>query len=192
VTSAFATKGAVVTAAAGAANEAAPTINKSRRENLKSPELRMPTILSPLRYRAISFPNADREPRLRTAPIARGNDRVAFGQCGDPGTVGFGTVSADRTSGKTRRDHPDHRAFRRNQPVACAGKALPLYPDIKVELAIDYGLTDIVAERHDASSKGHDRGADRTGFFAWRWSARRSIWNAGSHGARLHHHPARA
>ena len=39
----------------------------------------MPTILSPLRYRAISFPNADREPRLRTAPIARGNDRVAFG-----------------------------------------------------------------------------------------------------------------
>lgn len=29
-------------------------------------------------------------------------------------------------------------------------KLLPLYPDIKVELAIDYGLTDIVAERYDA------------------------------------------
>jgi len=27
---------------------------------------------------------------------------------------------------------------------------LPRYPDIKVELAIDYGLTDIVAERYDA------------------------------------------
>jgi DNA-binding transcriptional LysR family regulator len=27
---------------------------------------------------------------------------------------------------------------------------LPRYPDIKVELTIDYGLTDIVAERHDA------------------------------------------
>lgn len=29
-------------------------------------------------------------------------------------------------------------------------KLLPEYPDIKVELAIDYGLTDIVAERYDA------------------------------------------
>jgi DNA-binding transcriptional LysR family regulator len=29
-------------------------------------------------------------------------------------------------------------------------KLLPKYPDIKVELAIDYGLTDIVAERYDA------------------------------------------
>lgn len=30
------------------------------------------------------------------------------------------------------------------------GKLLPKYPDIKVELIIDYGLTDIVAERYDA------------------------------------------
>jgi DNA-binding transcriptional LysR family regulator len=30
------------------------------------------------------------------------------------------------------------------------GKLLPKYPDIKVELVIDYGLTDIVAERYDA------------------------------------------
>src|SRR5580704_949549 len=29
-------------------------------------------------------------------------------------------------------------------------KLLPRYPDIKIELAIDYGLTDIVAERYDA------------------------------------------
>ena len=29
-------------------------------------------------------------------------------------------------------------------------KLLPDYPDIKVELMIDYGLTDIVAERYDA------------------------------------------
>lgn len=29
-------------------------------------------------------------------------------------------------------------------------KFLPNYPDIKVEIAIDYGLTDIVAERYDA------------------------------------------
>jgi DNA-binding transcriptional LysR family regulator len=30
-------------------------------------------------------------------------------------------------------------------------KLLPRYPDINVELTIDYGLTDIVAERHDAA-----------------------------------------
>jgi len=34
--------------------------------------------------------------------------------------------------------------------VAALAKLLPRYPDIKVELAIDYGLTDIVAERYDA------------------------------------------
>ena len=30
------------------------------------------------------------------------------------------------------------------------GRLLPEYPDIKVELVVDYGLTDIVAERYDA------------------------------------------
>src|SRR5262249_56532661 len=30
------------------------------------------------------------------------------------------------------------------------GKILPLHPDIKVEVFIDYGLTNIVAERYDA------------------------------------------
>ena len=33
-------------------------------------------------------------------------------------------------------------------------KLLPRYPDIKVELTIDDGLTDIVAERHDAALGG--------------------------------------
>src|SRR5438270_8325167 len=50
-------------------------------------------------------------------------------------------------------------------------KFLRQYPDIKVEIIIDYGLTDIVAERYDAgvrageqaSGKGHDRGAHRPG-----------------------------
>lgn len=32
----------------------------------------------------------------------------------------------------------------------CLTALLPRYPDIKVELVIDYGLTDIVAERYDA------------------------------------------
>ena len=47
---------------------------------------------------------------------------------------------------------------------------LPHYPDIKVELIVDYGLTDIVAERYDAGvrlgeqvAQGHDRRAHRPG-----------------------------
>ena len=49
-------------------------------------------------------------------------------------------------------------------------KLLPDYPDIKVEIVVDYGLTDIVAERYDAGvrlgeqvAQGHDRGAHRPG-----------------------------
>ena len=49
-------------------------------------------------------------------------------------------------------------------------KLLPKYPDIKVEIVIDYGLTDIVAQRYRrrrakwrASRKGHDRGTYRAG-----------------------------
>ena len=49
-------------------------------------------------------------------------------------------------------------------------KFLRQYPDIKVEIIVDYGLTDIVAQRYDAGvrlgergGEGHDRGADRAG-----------------------------
>jgi DNA-binding transcriptional LysR family regulator len=49
-------------------------------------------------------------------------------------------------------------------------KLLRKYPDIRIEIVIDYGLTDIVAQRFDAGvrsgeqvSQGHDRRADRTG-----------------------------
>jgi DNA-binding transcriptional LysR family regulator len=34
--------------------------------------------------------------------------------------------------------------------LACAEGAVARYPDIKVEIAVDYGLADIVAERYDA------------------------------------------
>ena len=34
--------------------------------------------------------------------------------------------------------------------LPCLSKFLPLYPDIQVEVTIDYGLTDIVAQRFDA------------------------------------------
>jgi DNA-binding transcriptional LysR family regulator len=36
-------------------------------------------------------------------------------------------------------------------------KFLPHYPDIKVEITIDYGLTDIVAERYDAGVRSGER-----------------------------------
>src|ERR1700744_200320 len=38
-------------------------------------------------------------------------------------------------------------------------RLLPHYPDIKVELSIDYGLTDIVAERFDAGVRLGEQGA---------------------------------
>ncbi len=48
-------------------------------------------------------------------------------------------------------------------------KFLRQYPDIKLEIVIDYGLTDIVAQRYDAGvrageqvAKGHDRSPYRT------------------------------
>ena len=59
---------------------------------------------------------------------------------------------AERASREARRHHPHHgrRARRRDDPLARARRLLPDYPDIKVELIVDYGLTDIVAERYDA------------------------------------------
>src|SRR3954471_14740799 len=38
-------------------------------------------------------------------------------------------------------------------------KLLPDYPDIKVEIVVDYGLTDIVAERYDAGGRPGEPGA---------------------------------
>ena len=36
-------------------------------------------------------------------------------------------------------------------------RILPNYPDIKVEVTVDYGLTDIVAERYDAGVRLGER-----------------------------------
>ena len=54
----------------------------------------------------------------------------------------------EKPSGTIRITTHEH-AVRAVLWVALA-KLLPDYPDIKVELVIDYGLTDIVAERYDA------------------------------------------
>jgi len=54
----------------------------------------------------------------------------------------------DKPAGTIRITSGEHAAETILWPVLA--KLLPRYPDIKVELNIDYGLTDIVAERYDA------------------------------------------
>jgi DNA-binding transcriptional LysR family regulator len=54
----------------------------------------------------------------------------------------------EKPSGTIRITAHDHAA--RAVLLPALGKLLPNYPDIKVEIVIDYGLTDIVAERFDA------------------------------------------
>src|SRR5437879_11867213 len=54
----------------------------------------------------------------------------------------------DKPAGTIRIPATDYAA----DTILCPrlAKFLPRYPDIKVEIAIDYGLTDIVAQRYDA------------------------------------------
>jgi DNA-binding transcriptional LysR family regulator len=54
----------------------------------------------------------------------------------------------EKPSGTIRITTGEHAAETILWPAL--SKMLPRYPDVKVELAIDYGLTDIVAERFDA------------------------------------------
>lgn len=54
----------------------------------------------------------------------------------------------DKPAGTIRITAGEHSAESLLMPAL--GKLLPDYPDIKVEVVIDYGLTDIVAERFDA------------------------------------------
>jgi DNA-binding transcriptional LysR family regulator len=54
----------------------------------------------------------------------------------------------DKPSGTIRITAHDHAV--RSVLWPALARLLPDYPDIKVEIVIDYGLTDIVAERYDA------------------------------------------
>ena len=58
------------------------------------------------------------------------------------------TALRDRPSGTIRITAGEHAADCVLWPVL--KKMLPDYPDIQVEVIVDYGLTDIVAERYDA------------------------------------------
>ena len=64
--------------------------------------------------------------------------------------IALGELSAlrDRPSGKIRLTAGDHPARTILWPAL--EKFLPAYPDVTIELVIDAGLTDIVAERYDA------------------------------------------
>src|SRR5271168_4981995 len=54
----------------------------------------------------------------------------------------------DKPAGTVRITAGEHAANATLWPAFA--KILPNYPDINVEIAVDYGLTDIVAERYDA------------------------------------------
>ncbi|MCK1638790.1 LysR family transcriptional regulator [Bradyrhizobium sp. 157] len=58
------------------------------------------------------------------------------------------TELRDKPAGTIRITAAEHSASAILWPALA--KLLPRYPDIKVEITIDYGLTDIVAERYDA------------------------------------------
>jgi DNA-binding transcriptional LysR family regulator len=58
------------------------------------------------------------------------------------------TALREKPAGTIRITAHDHAA--RAVLLPALAKLLPEYPDIKVEIVIDYGLTDIVAERIDA------------------------------------------
>jgi DNA-binding transcriptional LysR family regulator len=65
----------------------------------------------------------------------------------------------DKPAGTVRLTAGDHAIRSALWPKLA--KFLPNYPDIKVEIAIDYGLTDIVAKRYDAGVRwGEQVGKD--------------------------------
>lgn len=58
------------------------------------------------------------------------------------------TELRDKPAGTIRITAGEHPAYTVLWPML--SKFLPRYPDIKVEVIVDYGLTDIVAQRYDA------------------------------------------
>jgi DNA-binding transcriptional LysR family regulator len=101
------------------------------------------------------------ETRLGIRLLARTTRRVAPTEAGERllRTIGprFDEIEAELAALNDLRDKPagtiritagEHSAETVLMPALV--KLLPDYPDIKVEVTIDYGLTDIVAERYDA------------------------------------------
>ena len=82
----------------------------------------------------------------------------------------------EKPAGTIRITAGEHAAVAALEPALA--KLLPDYPDINVEIIVDYGFTDIVADRYDAgvrtrrtSRQRHDRCAHRAGHaHGRRWS----------------------
>src|SRR5271170_5240732 len=66
----------------------------------------------------------------------------------------------DKPAGTVRITAGEHAANATLWPAFA--KILPNYPDINVEIAVDYGLTDIVAERYDAGVRLGEHAANAT------------------------------
>src|SRR3974390_1909189 len=58
------------------------------------------------------------------------------------------SVFREKPAGSIRITAGEHAAYAVLSPALA--KLLPTYPDIKIEVAVDYGFTDIVAQRYDA------------------------------------------
>ena len=110
---------------------------------------------------ALSHTIRDLETRLGLRLLARSTRSVAPTEAGERllRTVGprFDEIDAElaalselreRPAGSIRITAGEHAAETTIWPAL--EKFMPAYPDIKVEIVIDYGLTDIVAERYDA------------------------------------------
>jgi DNA-binding transcriptional LysR family regulator len=87
----------------------------------------------------------------RVAPTEAGERLLrtvgpAFDQI-DAGLTALGELRA-KPAGTVRVTATEHAASAVLLPALA--RLLPGYPDIKVEIVTDYGLTDIVAERYDA------------------------------------------
>jgi DNA-binding transcriptional LysR family regulator len=108
------------------------------------------------------------EERLGLRLLTRTTRSVAPTQAGDRlyQSVGprFAEIEAEVASLSELRDKPagtvritagEHAANTVLWPAFA--KVLPIYPDIKIEITVDYGLTDIVAERYDAGVRLGER-----------------------------------
>jgi DNA-binding transcriptional LysR family regulator len=86
----------------------------------------------------------------RTPGLSSGQFQSSVAACGAGGVARRwkGHASLPARFASVRITTGEHAAEAILWPAMA--KLLPRYPDIKVELIIDYGLTDIVAERYDA------------------------------------------
>jgi DNA-binding transcriptional LysR family regulator len=117
---------------------------------------------------ALSHTVRELEERVGVRLLSRTTRSVAPTQAGERllGTVGprFEEIEAELGSLTALRDKPagtiritagEHAAETVLWPALA--KFLPKYPDLKVEVTVDYGMTDIVTERYDAGVRNGEQ-----------------------------------